>query len=153
MDLGDMLVKNEPPWLQSKVDQRLALIKEATGGSALGFKALGTTIIVMPLTEPAEGDDATPEQMERWENTCDNCGKYLAFGLSLRYVEREWDNLTISMFFGVCDECPAEEVKVLETRELKHRIVDRKNGLTCACGRTFTTPGAWTQHWREEDNA
>lgn len=41
---------------------------------ANAMKATSSNIVVTFLNEPA--DSATPEEREKWERTCDNCGRY-----------------------------------------------------------------------------
>lgn len=94
----------EPAWLTAKVDARLAEIKEA-GGFLISAEQQP---IIMTFLD--EGDpDMTEEEQERWERTCDNCGRYcptvggMAFytGHVLRFVE----DRQVLMAYGVCDDC------------------------------------------------
>ena len=99
------LITHEAPWLMAKVDQRIAEMKAAITRTE-AVKLVGADILVTPLTEPRE--HATRQQMQMWENTCDNCGTFVITGLpTIAYVEREWDGLPVYVFFGSCANCPA----------------------------------------------
>lgn len=95
----DVHVDNEPPWLQSLVDQRLAQIKEATGGAT--FK--GFNIIMVFLTEPPE--NASNLQMAAWDKTCDKCSRYAGDDIVGAHVQRVWDTVNVVIAFGLCPDC------------------------------------------------
>jgi hypothetical protein len=96
-------VKAEPAWLLAKVDQRLALMKDKLD-SPEGRLALSVMDVVLtPLVEPPEG--STKEQFERWDRTCDNCGKYCPTTLFTGHVIRQFMGTKVNMMFGVCPEC------------------------------------------------
>lgn len=90
----------EPPWLQAKVDQRIALMKEKLGNLP---QALDVGIIMMPLTEPTE--HATPDEMLAWERSCDNCLVFCAGDFYTGHVSRNWGGQQIVITFGVCPVC------------------------------------------------
>lgn len=95
----------EPAWFINLIDQRLALIEHALGGRTSGY-----AIIVNPLTEPPES--ATPEEREKWERTCDRCGKYtpphvLKFHSGTRMTELR-DGTQVVIMFGFCSDCLAD---------------------------------------------
>lgn len=101
------LSANLPPWLSAKVDQRLALMMESTGGPEAFRQFFGNHkgVIFTPLTEP--DIDATKEQMEVWDRACDNCGRYCPPGTDFYtgHVTAKHQGLTILMGFGACPEC------------------------------------------------
>jgi hypothetical protein len=99
---------DEPAWLLAKVDQRLTLMREKVGEPEV-FKKLGAPdLILTPLSEPLT--EPTPEQLERWDRTCDNCGKYCPHDLWTGSVSRDWGGLQVVMTFGVCPDC--KEIRV-----------------------------------------
>lgn len=88
----------EPSWLTARADQRLALMLEKAGDN-FPHGALVTT----PLTEPEPGGD-----FERWDRSCDNCGKYVAEGEllwtgSVFRVTPKGSQVIIN--FGACADC------------------------------------------------
>ena len=95
-------ITEEPPWLLAKIDQRVAAFKdEITAKTAVDISGYDT--IVMPLTEPPEG--ASRRQIQMWERTCDNCGKFLPAGLNSGHAKLEWDGVPVLVFFGACNDC------------------------------------------------
>lgn len=90
-----------PAWLTAKVDQRLAMFEQVLGGQLEQLH-----IVMAPLSEPDE--DASPEEFEQWDRTCDNCGRYckepLEFytGGVVRYLK---DGQPVHLTFGVCKDC------------------------------------------------
>jgi len=93
-----------PAWLTSKIDQRMALIDERV--TPVSISRGPVPLIVTPLTEP--GENATPLQMERWERTCDACGKYCPYPKEDFFngqVQRTTKTgMLVIIFFGVCKE-------------------------------------------------
>lgn len=88
-----------PAWLVSKVDQRVALMKEK-----LPTRAVAKADIVMTaLNEPPEG--ATPEEWALWERACDNCGTYCEDGFYTGHVTVEVHGRQAIITFGVCEKC------------------------------------------------
>lgn len=76
------------------VDQRLASLR----GLDLFFD-----VIMTSLTEP---DADTEEATERWERTCDRCGREFPDDPFYQgTVTRLLDGKQIIMAFGVCAEC------------------------------------------------
>ena len=104
--------QREPAWLVAKVDQRLALMQQATGGPGL-FELDDKTVVLLTLTEPGPG--ATPADFERWDKTCDNCGHYCPSSLYTGHVTREWGKIQAIITFGVCPSC--KEVSDRESRD------------------------------------
>lgn len=102
-----MTKEPEPAWLLAKVDQRLALMKEALG--ELGIRRLKsyTGVIITPVSEPAE--DASLAEYERWEHSCDNCGKYCPDSMWTGTVERELSGARVYISFGACPTCAGKE--------------------------------------------
>lgn len=93
--------QDEPPWLTAKVDQRLALMVEKTGG-----KFPEGALVAMPLTEPDDG--ASQEEIERWDRSCDNCGKFIPLGelLYTGSLMRELESgQRVLINFGACATC------------------------------------------------
>jgi hypothetical protein len=103
----------EPPWLTAKIDRRLAEIR-ARGAFEV---AAETQPIIMTFLDEGH-PDMTDEDRQRWERTCDNCGRYcephgeMTFytGHALRVV----DGRQVLMAYGVCDEC-----KLLSEKTMK----------------------------------
>ena len=95
------------PWLEALIDQRLALMREHAGGPA-GFKLYfgGQGGVVMtPVTEPRE--EATKEEYDRWDRTCDRCGKYVkpTSRFWTGHIMRNWEGVQICFTYGVCRNC------------------------------------------------
>lgn len=88
-----------PAWLVSLVDQRMALLEEASPPAAFN-------LIVTPLREPPPG--TTRKQFDQWERTCDCCLKYCSYprhdfftGAIQRTLS---DGRLVIMSYGVCTE-------------------------------------------------
>lgn len=101
--------KGKPAWLTAKVDQRLAFMAEQFGAAGTtdqmieAFLKAQPTVLFTPLTEPPE--NATDAEFERWDRTCDNCGKHCTGRFFTGSVVREkWDTQVIFMF-GTCETC------------------------------------------------
>lgn len=92
---------HEPAWLTDKVNQLIERMK-AEGASAEIFEAAGLPMVMTFLTEPEEG--ASPIDFERWEMTCDNCGK-VSNQLRPGAVRRIAFGIRLEITFGVCSEC------------------------------------------------
>ncbi len=82
-----------PAWLRSKVDQRLAKIKES-GAHKIQF----ATVLMSTLTDPGT------MSFEDWNYACDACGKIVKSGLTPGQLSQELGGKTVIMTFGVCDE-------------------------------------------------
>lgn len=98
-----------PPWLRAMVDQRLALMSEMMDPDLV--KDAGPSVVMTPLTEPGEG--ATQEELERWDRTCDRCGKdctenHLFYTGNLT---EDWQGIQVIFTFGVCHKCRYEGEK------------------------------------------
>lgn len=91
-------MSNEPSWLTAKVDQRLALMEDH-----IPMESVGDALIVSMLTEPPP--NATPEQMEVWERSCDNCGKHCPGDFYTGHVSRTLHGKPVRITFGVCPSC------------------------------------------------
>lgn len=91
----------EPAWLTDKVNQLIERMK-AEGASAEIFEAAGLPMVMTFLTEPEEG--ASPIDFERWEMTCDNCGK-VSNQLHPGTIRRIAFGVRLEITFGVCPEC------------------------------------------------
>jgi hypothetical protein len=93
---------NDPAWLTTLVDQRMALLEHKVDAELLD----GRTLLTTPLTEPAE--DATMAEYRRWDRTCDGCGKYIPpplpfySGQLLRTLKSGYP---VYLMFGVCHDC------------------------------------------------
>lgn len=94
-------LRPEPTWLVSKIDQRLALMEEHMGNAA----DVPAQVVMTPLTEP--GEDATKEDFERWERTCDNCGRYCPPDSEFYtgHSVRMRGEVQVIFMFGVCPDC------------------------------------------------
>ena len=90
----------EPPWLTAKVDQLLARLEEMAGGMWI-FTPM--EIVMMQLTEPDQF--ATEEEIEKWDQTCDNCGAHVPGELFTGNVTRTVQNTKFLIAFGVCARC------------------------------------------------
>jgi hypothetical protein len=96
-------VEYQPPWLVAKVDQRITLMVES---GAINMARESGSLLIMSFLD--EGDEhMTEEERERWERTCDNCGKYVPdlgefyTGHCVRTVE----DVQIILAFGICGTC------------------------------------------------
>ena len=109
--MSESPIQIEAPWLSAMVDQRVALMVEH---GALEIARENGTLLVMSLLD--EGDEEmTDEQRERWERTCDNCGKYVPpepergrdgyTGFYTGYTARRIEGVQIMLAFGVCGTC------------------------------------------------
>lgn len=89
-------------WILSAVDQRVAMIADVLGPTITAMPIVMTT-----LTEPPEGEDATAEDFERWERTCDNCGAYCPSdsGFLTGQATREVLGTQVIVTFGACPRC------------------------------------------------
>jgi hypothetical protein len=93
-------VEREPMWLVHKVDQRLAFLREQSGGIEAMAIANGAKIIMTFLSDP---EDESDEAQERWNHSCDNCG---GFGhQNPGYVMRQVGAIQVVLTFGMCDTC------------------------------------------------
>jgi len=90
---------HQPSWLKAAADQRLALMNEMLQLQQL----TGYAIVMSQLTEPDEG--ATPEDFERHERTCDNCGKFCKDEFFTGILVRDVGVLQVMISFGTCAEC------------------------------------------------
>lgn len=101
-----MTAQAEPAWLSAKVDQRIAFMLDKSGG----WFPEGA-VIATPLVEPEE--NATKEEVDRYERTCDNCGAFVPEG-TLFFTGTSSRTLAsghqVLVFFGACDQC-AEGMK------------------------------------------
>lgn len=97
--------KKEPVWLSVRVDQRIAFMLERTGGEFPPGALIATL-----LTEPPEG--ASKEEIDRWDRTCDNCGKYVPKGQTLYTGSCDRtlpSGHQVIINFGACSECFGEQ--------------------------------------------
>ncbi len=94
-----------PPWLKAKVEQRLAFLIEH--GALDVARESGAPFIMTFLDE---GDpDMTAAERERWERTCDGCGRYIPGDgeFYTGHIKRDIEEVQVLMAFGVCGECKA----------------------------------------------
>lgn len=97
----------EPAWLQAAVDQRLAFMREKMGPLGLALiKVQHAALLMTPLTEPA---DETQLAMDHWENSCDNCKKFVPKGLWTGSVQRDLEGIQVVITFGACSKCAGKE--------------------------------------------
>lgn len=92
------MITDIPPWLQSLVDQRLALIEQHLPPAEF-------TIVMTPLVEPAED---TKQGVDFWERCCDNCQRYCPPDTEFytgSIQERLRDGRMVVMTYGVCPSC------------------------------------------------
>lgn len=98
-----MTEHHEPTWLTSMIDQRLTLMRDHLPRQAPEELPL----LMTPLTEPPE--DATPAQIEQWDHSCDNCGRYVGTALHCGHVQRTLDRYQVIIMFGCCDDCQTDQ--------------------------------------------
>lgn len=97
--------EKEPPWLSAAVDQRIAFMRDKMGELGWAMIRKQLALLMTPLTEPDEG--SSPEEIARWERTCDNCGAFVPDG-ELFYtgqLVREFHGEQVILIFGVCPVC------------------------------------------------
>lgn len=92
-----------PPWVTAMVDQRLAQMREAVGGSLAVFALTGASVVMTMLTEPPE--DATRKQINRWERACDRCGVYCPGSFYTGAIQREVEGIQFAIAYGACPLC------------------------------------------------
>lgn len=91
----------EPAWFTHKVDQLLAKINHLAPALPPGMDAL-----MAMLEEPRE--DATPEEHERWQRSCSNCGAYCPDPVPyyVGHIMRKHKTGTpVAIIFGTCLSC------------------------------------------------
>jgi hypothetical protein len=91
-----------PRWLTTAADLRIGFMLEQMGGDV----PEGYPFILTPLTEPPE--HFTDEERERWERTCDNCGKFCPEDTEFYTgaIGREvTEDTRIEIMFGACPAC------------------------------------------------
>ena len=115
-----------PPWLVEKVEKRINLI--VSQGAVVYAKKSGAPFIMTFLDE---GDpEMTDEERERWERTCDNCGRYIPEDgeFYTGHMARIVDDVQIMIAFGVCGICrstpPRKEQKMTEVQRVQHEDFD-----------------------------
>ena len=91
----------EPAWLTAAADQRIARFNEALGGADFFMKF---DILQMTLTEPDESAEGQAA-FDRWDHSCDNCGKYMPKGLVCRTIERQLEGVKAVITVGACPLC------------------------------------------------
>jgi len=96
-------------WLREAVSERIRLMTQAVPRAALD----DDMAILMQLTEASE--DATREERDRWEYTCDRCGQYCppdgVWGFATGHVELVVSGIKILVTMGLCRVCrQAEQV-------------------------------------------
>jgi hypothetical protein len=104
-----MNVEEEMPWLTAMIDQRVAFMVEK--GALDIAREAGTNFVMSLLDEGRE--DMPAEEIERWERTCDHCGKYVPpeperpnyTEFYSGYVTRVVEGVQIMLAFGVCGTC------------------------------------------------
>lgn len=93
-----------PAWLIAKIDQRLAELDTLTGNVLPALvKLQDYAMVLLPLSEPAEG--ACSVERERWEHTCDHCGKYGPGTMRCGHVEKLHREIPVVVTLGACPEC------------------------------------------------
>jgi len=102
-------IQVEPPWLAAKTDQKVAFMAEH---GALDLARENGSMFIMSLLDEGE-EEMTDEERERWERSCDNCGKYVPpeperanyTAFYTGYTARTVDGVQIMLAFGVCGTC------------------------------------------------
>ena len=102
--MSDPKLVKVPPWVDSLVDQQMALLRER--GVESEFK-----VVVMPLKEPPP-----LVSMERWERVCDRCGTYCPPGDEDSFfsgmTQRMFQGKRVIFFYGACPKCRSEMEEV-----------------------------------------
>jgi hypothetical protein len=97
----------EPVWLTTKIERRLDVIRD---GMMAAARNTGAQFVMTYLDEPDPG--ATDAERDRWERTCDNCGRYCPpdgeWDFWTGHVVREIDGRQVMIAFGVCAVCRHE---------------------------------------------
>ncbi len=89
---------DEPSWLISAVDQRMALLEQQL--DAIGAHGMYDAIVT-PLTPDPGGD-----QHETWNKSCDHCGGHFPDTILSGYVTRQTkDKVLVQIHLGVCPAC------------------------------------------------
>jgi hypothetical protein len=96
--------EKEEDWMIAKVDQRIALMKEAGAFDI----ASGEQPLIFSFLD--EGDhEMTSAELARWERTCDRCGKYVPdIGTETFYtghIVRTIEGRQVILAFGICGTC------------------------------------------------
>ncbi len=87
---------NLPAWLTAAVDQRVALLTESGALSALQEAKL----VVTTLKDPPED---TKEALDKWERTCDCCGKDCRNeDFYTSHVSKDVGLFQVVITYGVC---------------------------------------------------
>lgn len=92
-----------PTWLQAKVDQRMAQLKEQAGDA---FDNVDFTVVMLSLTDPPEASG--PAAVQAWETSCDCC--HLPFpgegGLLVGTMPQQFNTeVVVEITFGTCRDC------------------------------------------------
>jgi len=98
-----MTKEQEPAWVQAKVDQRIAFMRDVMGHLGWALVKSQQALLMTPLTEPNE--NATQAEMDAWEHSCDNCGKPSKGDLWTGSVSRSVDGVQVVITFGACGRC------------------------------------------------
>lgn len=99
-----MKYPKEAPWLTAKVDQRVEFMIQ---NGALALAQQNGSFFIMSFLDEGK-EDMTDEERERWERTCDNCGKYADprnEEFYTGYTARTIDDVQIVLAFGICGTC------------------------------------------------
>jgi hypothetical protein len=88
-------------WMRQKVRERLVQARPVLRAES----PRGWAVVILMLTEPDE--DASDEERERWELSCDRCGTYCPppsdfFTGQVTVVER---GHRVAITFGMCRAC------------------------------------------------
>lgn len=90
-----------PTWLMAALDQRLAKLEDCLPSEVVGL--LGFDVVTLHLTEFEEG--ATDDDIKKWDETCDNCGKHVPGQLYSGRAEYVRNGTPVIIFFGCCVTC------------------------------------------------
>lgn len=94
-----------PTWLIAASDQRAAKIGQTLGDMPEHMMELAAGMVIESfLTEPTAETD---EELERWNRSCDNCGKLcgeseMATATITRLIQ---DRFRVSLTVGACRSC------------------------------------------------
>jgi len=98
-------VTEGPSWLLPMVKARVNFMLAEMGGALPD----GYPIILTTLTEPVEG--TSQADRERWERTCDHCGRFCGDGEDFYTGSMGLEAMTgtrvqrVEVTFGMCPEC------------------------------------------------
>lgn len=89
-----------PAWVVALADQRLQELIEKMGPNIAMFRAMN--MVAAPLTAPASD---SPEDIDMWEHTCDNCGLYQSVEVYTMQIAKSQRGVNFLLFGIACVHC------------------------------------------------